>query len=79
MVLAAGVAIVAWLLPDFWSNFRGWQATRGNDPSAAESYSDGCLIDGGMAIGALGIAWVLFYVLGADIAERSGEPPLSRK
>jgi hypothetical protein len=72
-ILAAGVAIAAWLLPDFRANWRAWLAARGSDPSAAELYSDGCLIDGGMAIGSLGVASILFYFLGPDAADSSGK------
>jgi hypothetical protein len=66
VILAAGLATAAWLLNDFWTNFLLWRATQGTDPSAAELYSDNCLVDGGMIAAAVVVALILFFVLRSD-------------
>ena len=74
VILAGGLATAAWLLNDFWTNVLLWRATRGTDPSAAELYSDNCLVDGGMLLAALVVALILFFVLRSDAGGRQGGP-----
>jgi hypothetical protein len=68
-VLIAGMLPVLRLLASLWSNFQLWRANVHSDPSVAELYSDGCLIDGGLALFLLALTLALFFVLGLKTAE----------
>ena len=63
LILLVGLAAVLWLLSGVWSNYREWRAIAASDPSAAELYSDNCLIDGALAAGALILTLISFFVL----------------
>ncbi len=65
----AAIVPVARLAHAFWINWQGWRANVHFDPSAAEFYSDGCLIDGAGILFVIAMTLALTWVLGLKPAE----------
>ena len=69
-----GFSTVFYWLAGVWTNYVNYRALATRDPSAAELYSDNCLVDAGFAAGALVCTVLLMVLLRQNKLEvRSGE------